>query len=319
MYSPIVVFAFNRPDNLRRTLAALAANKLASESDLTIFCDGPRNEQEKCKTDEVRLVAHSASGFASVSVIEREINWGLKKSLVAGITAIVEKSGRIIVIEDDIVTSQFFLQYMNDALSCYADNPRVASISGFCVDHKVPYPPETFFVRGGECWGWGTWNDRWKLFNHNGAELLTQIKKLNLVKKFDLNGSCPSTETLQAAVDGKVDSWFMFWTASIFLHDMYTLYPARTLVKNIGFDSGTHYSGATYSQQPLSESQVVVEKQAVSENQIMIRAVGSWYKKNMKRRRLGRVIELLRATWRSIVVVGIVPTLKKILMYFTKK
>lgn len=319
IYAPIAVFAFNRPDNLRRTLTALAANRLASESDLTIFCDGPRNEQEKYKTNAVRDVAYAASGFASVSVVHRKKNLGLKKSLISGITSIIKKYGKIIVIEDDIVTSQFFLQYMNEALSCYADNHKVASISGFCVAHEVKNPPETFFIRGGDCWGWGTWYDRWKLFNHDGAKLLAQIKESNLTQKFDLDGSCPSTEILQAAVDGKVDSWFMLWTASIFLLDMYTLYPSRSLVKNIGFSSGTHSNGANYSQQQLSDRPIFIERQAISENKTMVHAVRNWYKKNMKRGRQHHIIELVRATGRSILVAGFIPTLKKILAFSIKK
>ena len=319
MYAPIAIFAFNRPDNLRQVLAALAANTIATMSDVTIFCDGPRCESEAQKTEAVRAVAHAVTGFASVEIVERDVNWGLRRSLVAGITSLVEKYGRVIVVEDDIVTSKFFLQYMNDALDCYEGDTQVASISGFCVDHGVQNPPETFFIRGGECWGWATWQDRWKLYNPDGKALLAQLRHLNLTKKFDFDGNCPSTQVLEDAVEGKVDSWFMLWTASLFLLDMYTLYPSKTLVKNIGFDAGTHSSGAKYTQQKLSEMPVSVVRQPARENPVMVRAVGLWYKKNMKYTRLRQLKDLLRATWNSILSDGFFVTLKKILQYFHKQ
>lgn len=314
--SPVAIFAFNRSDNLRQVLAALAANTIASMSDVTIFCDGPRNELESLKTAAVRDIARAATGFASVTIVERDENWGLRRSLVAGITSLVEKYGRVIVVEDDIVTSKFFLQYMNDALDCYANDLQVASISGFCVEHSVRNPPETFFIRGGECWGWATWKDRWKLYNPDGKELLTQLRQLKLTKKFDLDGNCPSTQILEEAVEGKVDSWFMLWTASLFLRDMYTLYPSRTLVKNIGFDAGTHSSGANYTQQMLSEEPVLVVRKLVKEDRTMVRAVGLWYKKNMKNTKLKQLKNLLRATWNCIVNDGFFVASKKILQHF---
>ena len=177
MPAPIAVFAFNRADNLARTLQALAENELADQSSLTIFCDGPRTEEERQKTDAVRRIARAASGFAEVTVIEREENRGLKNSLIAGISAILEAHDRIIVVEDDILTSPYFLKYMNDALDCYADVPNVGSVSGYCVKHRCPAPPETFFLRGGECWGWATWRDRWRLYSPDGAALLRELRR----------------------------------------------------------------------------------------------------------------------------------------------
>lgn len=313
MPAPIAIFAFNRPNNLQQVIAALAANTIAPTSDLTIFCDGPRNELESQKTEAVRSIARAASGFASVTVVEQKTNLGLRQSLVSGITTIVEKCGRIIVVEDDIVTSKFFLQYMNDALNCYEDDMKVASISGYCVDHRVRNPPETFFLRGGECWGWATWKNRWELYNSNGMELLTQLRNLDLTGKFDLDGNCPATEILEQAVEGKVDSWFMLWTATLFLRDMYTLHSSKTLVRNIGFTAGTHTHGVSYTQQPLLNNPIVVTRQPVIENSIMRRAATLWWKKNVKPTLLQRSAKLLNATWKSIKTVGVIRTWEKIL------
>ena len=143
--APIAVFAFNRPDHLRRTLRALAANDLAAESRLTIFCDGPRNAKDKKRTDAVRAIAHAVEGFYSCNVIEQEKNCGLANSIIAGISDILQRDSRIIVLEDDLITSKYFLKYINDGLDVYKNNKDVASIHGWCFPHTIENPQETFF------------------------------------------------------------------------------------------------------------------------------------------------------------------------------
>lgn len=318
MPAPIAVFAFNRADNLAQTLQALSENELANQSAVTIFCDGPRTEEERQKTDAVRRIARAAGGFAEVTVIERAENWGLKKSLIAGITAILETHDRIIVVEDDIFTSPYFLKYMNDALDCYAGVPNVGSVSGYCVKHCCPAPPETFFLRGGECWGWGTWKARWQLYSPDGATLLRELRRRNMTRAFDFDGCCPSTKILEDAVAGRVDSWFMMWTATLFLHGLYTLYPSRSLVLNIGFASGTHSHNATYPQQELADAPVPVRPQPVEEDAAMLREVQRWYRQNMKetlRRKMG---VLLKETLVSLRRGGLLATLRKILRHIAR-
>lgn len=318
MLAPIAVFAFNRADNLERTLQALSRNALADKSSVTIFCDGPRTEEERQKTDAVRRIARAANGFAEVSVIERAENLGLKKSLITGITAILETHDRIIVVEDDIFTSPYFLKYMNDALDCYADVLNVGSVSGYCVKHCCPAPPETFFLRGGECWGWATWKDRWQLYTPDGASLLRELRRRKLTYAFDFDGCCPSTKILEDAIAGKVDSWFMMWTATLFLRGLYTLYPSRSLVLNIGFASGTHSHNATYPQQELAVAPVPVRPQPVEEDTVMLREVKRWYRQNMKGTLTQKMGILLKKTLTSLRRGGLLATLRKILQYIAR-
>lgn len=318
MPAPIAVFAFNRADNLARPLRALSENELADQSSLTIFCDGPRTEEERQKTDAVRRIARAASGFAEVTVIEREENRGLKNSLIAGISAILEAHDRIIVVEDDILTSPYFLKYMNDALDCYADVPNVGSVSGYCVKHRCPAPPETFFLRGGECWGWATWRDRWRLYSPDGAALLRELRRRKMTRAFDFDGCCPSTKILEDAVAGRVDSWFMMWTATLFLRGLYTLYPSRSLVLNIGFASGTHSHNATHTQQELAAAPVTVRPQPVAEDAAMLREVKRWYRQNMKETLTRKMRILLKETLASLRRGGILATLHKISRYVAR-
>lgn len=320
MPAPIAVFAFNRPDKLERTLQALSKNELADQSFVSIFCDGPRTEEERQKTDAVRRIARGATGFAQVTVVEREENRGLKKSLETGIAHMFEKHGRLIVLEDDIVTSKFFLQYMNDALELYAPHPKVASISGYCVPHSLKSAPETFFLRGGECWGWATWKDRWQsLYTGDAQKMLDMIYENNLEKYFDMDGTCPATAVLRYAAENKVSSWFMPWSAANCLAGKLTLHPSCTLIENIGFDAGTHCNNDKVPQAHLLCDRVNVSLQKIEENIPML----DCYKKfNRKRWNLGKINvikNLYKATVKYYRTEGFIYVIKKIIFFIRKK
>lgn len=279
MPAPIALFAFNRPDHLRRTLEALAANTLAAQSDLTIFCDGPRNDEERPRTKAVRTIARAASGFHSVTVVEREKNYGLATSIITGVTGILEKHDRIIVLEDDLVTSPFFLQYMNEGLDGYAANPKVASIHGWCFPHTVTNPPKTFFLRGADCWGWATWKRAWSVFEPDAGKLLMQLYQRDLATSFDLDGAYKYTGMLRDTLEKRVNSWAVRWHASAFLADMYTLYPGHSLVQNVGLDSsGTHCSKDISHIVSLAKEPVTVVAQHVEKSVVMWEAQIDFYK-----------------------------------------
>jgi hypothetical protein len=270
MLSPVVLFAFNRPEHLRRTLQALAANELAAESDLTVFCDGPRHEEEKHLTDAVQKIARGASGFRSCEVIGRENNLGLAGNIINGVTQSLEKCGRIIVLEDDLITSPYFLRYMNDALDLYADNPKVASIHGWCFPHGLSDSSGTFFLRGADCWGWATWRRAWRHFNPDALALLGEIKRRGDTRAFNRGNNYDYTGMLEAAASGEVSSWAICWLASTWLRDMYTLYPCQSLVFHNGSDgSGTHCSDDSLHDVPLAGEPIPVYPVAIREDPVM--------------------------------------------------
>jgi len=176
--APIALFVYNRPWHTQKTIEALKKNELADSSELIIFSDGPRNEQAKDKVLEVRNFIKTIIGFKNVKIIEREKNFGLANSIIAGVTEIINEYGKIIVLEDDLVTSPFFLMYMNNALNVYENDDMVASIHAYVYPIKDSLP-ETFFIRGVDCQGWGTWKRGWKIFEPDGQKLLSEIKKEN--------------------------------------------------------------------------------------------------------------------------------------------
>lgn len=267
VYAPIALFIFKRPGHTRQTLESLAKNAEFSESPLFIYCDGARSETELIQVQEsLKLVRNWP--HPNKTIIERDRNWGLAKSIIDGVTKVVDEFGCVIVLEDDLVTSPYFLQFMNDGLRVYEQDERVASIHGYV--YPIDDLPETFFLKGADCWGWATWKDRWALFETDGAILLDEMKCRHQTRLFDFNGTYPFTRMLAKQVAGKNDSWAIRWHASAFLKDKFTLYPGKSLVQNIGVDgSGTHCVGTvdfatTVATKPIRVELIPVEVNSVA-------------------------------------------------------
>jgi hypothetical protein len=243
--APIVLFVYNRPWHTRQTVEALQQDELAAQNDLFIFCDGSKSVVERESVSQVREYVRGINGFKSVKVFEREKNFGLASSIISGVTEIVNKQGKIIVLEDDMVTSPYFLRYMNYALELYENEEKVISIHGYVYPIKAKLPV-TFFLKGADCWGWGTWKRGWDLFEADGSKLLNELQDRKLERRFDFNGTYDYIGMLKGQIEGKNDSWAVRWYASALLNDRLTLYPGQSLVQNIGNDaSGTH-CGETY-------------------------------------------------------------------------
>ena len=242
--APIVLFTYNRPWHTMQTVEALKKNELAQESELFIFSDGWKNEDDKPKVLEVRDYLKTIDGFKNVTIIEKDKNWGLAANIIDGVTKIVNDYGRIIVLEDDLVTSPYFLRFMNEALEMYKYEEKVASIHGYI--YPIKDLPDTFFIKGADCWGWATWKEKWVIFEPDGKKLLEEVKRKNLAKEADFNGTYGYTKMLKDQIKGKNNSWAIRWYFSAFLRDMLTLYPGKSYVKNIGFDfNATHTKNKT--------------------------------------------------------------------------
>jgi hypothetical protein len=238
--APIALFVYDRPLHAEQTLESLRRNPESSDSDLIIFSDGSRSLDDAERVRRTRAVIAAAGGFRSVRVVLRDENWGLARSIIGGVGEVLRDHGRVIVLEDDMITSPRFLGYMNAALDRYADEPSVGSV------HAYMYPieglPEFFFTKGGDCWGWGTWRDRWSMFEPDGRALLRELKRRGLLKEFDRTGGNHMVRMLIGQIRGENCSWFIRWHASLFLNGKLTLQPGRSFIHNIGADgSGTHF------------------------------------------------------------------------------
>ncbi|MDL2272549.1 methyltransferase, TIGR04325 family [Desulfovibrio sp. OttesenSCG-928-I05] len=305
MIAPIVVVAFNRPDHLQRTLSALTVSDLAAKSDICIYCDGPRNDDDIEGVAATRRVAASVSGFKSVHVVERPVNLGLSANTTSAISDVIGKYGKAVILDDDIYTAPYFLQFMNDALNLYQDDERVAQISGFTPLETDEGIPATFFLRGGDCWGWATWKRAWDCFDANAGKHLIDIYRQGLEYEFDQHDSYAFTKTLHLHNIGAVSSWDTCWHASMFLRNMYTLYPGKSLVRNIGNDgTGAHCVASTlFDGVPFDRNPVAVTRQPVTECEAARKQVEQFYRslkkatRKMKARQRGLLSRLSPSWW----------------------
>jgi hypothetical protein len=275
-HAPVVLFAYRRPDHLRRAIDSLAANSGADQTQVSIYCDGAKSAADREAVEQVREIARSAndtSRFTSVRVIEREHNMGLANSVISGVTETLEGHDRVIVMEDDLVVSPDFLEYMNQALELYANNDEVISIHGFMYS-VPPVLPQTVFLRGADCWGWATWRRGWELFESDSQKLLKQLDSSPDRAQFDFDGAFPYRQMLKDQAAGVIDSWAVRWYASAFLANKLTLYPGQSLVENIGQEgSGTHSESATSHEVQARAFNLPVERIAITESDPARKAV----------------------------------------------
>lgn len=282
-YAPITLFTYSRADHTKSAVESLLKNKEAAESDLFIFSDGPKTEEKRKAVEENRKYIHTITGFKSVHIVEHEKNQGLANSLIAGITEIVNQYGRVIVVEDDLILSPYFLQFMNEALEKYKDEDRVASISAFLnpIDCKAP---ETFFLRYFACWGWATWKRGWDILINDDRVLLKQLRwKKN---DFNIGGTGPFYGILYCDKIGLNDSWAVRFYASQFLAGKLQLFPGRSMAIQTGTDgSGTHGTDADhkYDKMRLSMQPIHIGEIDVEESKEMYDSFSRFYGQGQKK------------------------------------
>lgn len=282
-YAPIALFTYSRADHTQAAVESLLRNKEASETDLYIFSDGPKTEAKVEAVAENRRYIHTITGFKSIHIVEREKNWGLANSLIAGITDVVNQYGRVIVVEDDLILSPYFLCFMNEALEKYEDDDRVSAVSAFLNPIKEQ-APDTFFLRYFACWGWATWKRAWSLLNTDANDLLRQMRWRS--KDFNIGGTSDFYGMLYCQKLGLVDSWAVRFYASSYLANKLVVFPGHTLAIQNGMDgTGTHsgagdnpYSGMTVATEPIPVKTIPVE-----ENKQMFSAFGQFYSRGRKR------------------------------------
>lgn len=293
--SPIALFVYNRADTTRQTLDALAHNSGAQQSDLIVFSDGPKGEQDAAQVAAVRSLVADIKGFRSVRLVEAPANRGLAPSIIAGVTGLVGERDRVIVMEDDLLTSPVFLDYMNDALATYRDEKKVGSISGYTFPMGTDLP-ETFFLPDESCWGWATWKRAWETFEPDGAKLLSEIKRTGRQREFDLHGSYPFKKMLEDQIAGRNSSWAIRWRASLFLNRMLSLYPGGSLVRNIGTDgSGTHATSSdTMFDTLIRQAPVRVMPIAIEEDKKVAKAMRRYFRAHIAYGLRARVLRKLK-------------------------
>jgi hypothetical protein len=279
---PIAFFAYKRPTHTSQSLGSLARNEGAEESTLFIFCDGPKGPEDEEAVRQTREVVRSKQWCGTVYVIERENNLGCANSIISGVTSVCDEYGCVIVLEDDLDLSPFFLDYMKRALDLYRDDDRVMQISGHMFPVELHETTDAIFLPFTTTIGWATWQLAWRHFDPymSGYEKLRKDKRLRY--KFNLSGAYPYYEMVESQMNGQIDSWGIRWYLSTFLFGGLTLHPTHSLVRHMGFDEyGTHCGSdvGVYSTE-ISEERVTSFPKSVEENQRATQAIIAYFKRH---------------------------------------
>ncbi|MFC0516646.1 glycosyltransferase family A protein [Mucilaginibacter angelicae] len=271
--APIALFVYNRPDHTRRTISYLQQNLLADESRLYIFCDAAKTDADKPKVEQVRQLVNDVSGFKSVKIVVRDHNLGLAESIISGVTQLVYEYGKVIVFEDDLLSSPYTLQYFNDALTKYANQEQVMHIGAYMYNLNDKTLPETFFYRAATSWGWATWARAWKNFEPDVDKLIDQFDTLKIAR-FSIEGKMNFWKQIEQFKAGKNNSWAIRWYASIFLKNGLTLNPSQSLIQNIGHDgTGVHSNNEDIYHVQMARKQVTQFPGVIQENEQVYKAI----------------------------------------------
>ena len=242
--APIVLFVYNRPEHTKRTVESLLNNTLVSKSTLFIFSDGAKSDKDILAVDAVRNFIKTIKGSNKTEIIEREKNFGLANSVIVGVNEVINLSGKAIVLEDDMISSPYFLKYMNEVLNYFEDDQQIFSVTGYTFPIKIPsnYQHSVYLSPRASSWGWGTWKGRWDKVDWEIKDFQSFINDKLRVEYFN-NGGDDLTRMLKNSISGKIDSWAVKWSYAHFKNNAYCVYPVKSRVKNIGADkSGVHTS-----------------------------------------------------------------------------
>tara|TARA_R110000868_G_scaffold12619_3_gene59969 strand:+ start:2870 stop:3793 length:924 start_codon:yes stop_codon:yes gene_type:complete len=280
--APIVLFVYNRPEHTLRVLEALEGNHLANQSKLYIFSDGLKvnaSKEDLNNIHYVRKIIKSKNWCKEVFITERIENLGLANSVIKGVSQVVEQYGKVIVLEDDILTGKYFLKFMNDALITYKNEELVFGVTGYKYPTKTAIKKQTYFLPIASSWSYGTWVNRWKQVNFNGCELIEAIESSKLERKMNF-GNYPFYQMLKDQINGLNSSWAIRFYASMFLKEKYFLYPNVSLVENIGFDNtGEHCSKDDFfSNIKLYDNQIRVVQMRPNLNQNLVKLFENSFK-----------------------------------------
>lgn len=285
--APIVVFVYNRPNCAKWTLEALRKCTLAEDSELFIYSDAPKDDKNIESVKEVRNIIHAVDGFKQIKIIERDRNMGLSESIITGVTELVNRYGKVIVVEDDLIVNSGFLEYMNEALRKYENNKQVMSITAYSYTNKYARKlNDTYFLPLSSSWTWGTWKDRWNKFDADagGWEELKTNKALR--KKFDFCGCTGFYAMLLKQMEEKsIDSWAIRWYWTVFQKNGLTLYPKETMVNNEGYENGGVHCRGTNDAYAIFDNNIKLELTddvQVSKQACRVVKMNLWYR-NLKR------------------------------------
>jgi hypothetical protein len=239
-FAPVAIFVYQRLKCIKKLIASLKKNFLAKNTDLYFFSDGAKTLDEEKRVLAVRNFIKKIKGFKNIYIQESSKNLGLAESIISGINKVLSKNDKIIVLEEDLILSPNFLNYMNKSLKYYELKTKVMSISGSTFSFNTKGIDDYYFLKHISSHGWATWKNRWKFFKNNPDYFIKKLNKED-IKNFDYNSSGFFWPQILANKKKKIKTWAIFWYASIFIKKGFCLYPKKSLAVHIGNDKfATH-------------------------------------------------------------------------------
>ncbi|MBD3748344.1 MAG: sugar transferase [Sphingobacteriales bacterium] len=292
--APIALFVYNRPEHTRRTIKFLQANYLAEESRLYIFADAAKSADEEENVKQVKAIIESAEGFKNIKITYQKENLGLAKSIIDGVTELINTYGKVIVFEDDLLSSPYTLEFFNEALELYQNEEKLMHIGAYMYPlAKADELPETFIYRAVHSWGWATWKRAWDHFNPNIDDLIAQfdVQKIN---DFSIDGKMNFWKQMKDFKAGRNNSWAIRWYASVFLNGGLSLNPSKSLIHNIGHDgSGIHSNKENTYAVSIHQKAIKEFPKEIEENRIAYEKVRDFLAKR-KGNFIQRVIRFMK-------------------------
>jgi hypothetical protein len=297
--APIILFTYNRLSHTKQAINALQNNYLANKSDIYIYSDGGKDAKSWEEVFEIRKYLKDISGFKNITIVKRDKNIGLAQNIIDGVTKIINEYGKIIVIEDDIVTNPFFLNFMNDSLDFYENKSKVWHISGWNYPISNENLDNTFLWRTMNCWGWATWRNRWDNYEKNPQKLLSSFSEKDIYE-FNLDNATNFWEQVERNHNKQMNTWAIFWYATIFKNQGLCLNPTQSFVENIGFDGTGTNTGYrdNYSSNLSRENYEIKFENNLIENQTATDRIKLFFRENENRnltfsKNLNKIFNLL--------------------------
>ncbi len=295
-FAPILLFVYNRLLHTKKTVKALQNNVLAVDSKLYIYCDAPKSNNHTAGVDKVRKYVKGITGFKEIVIIERSSNMGLANSIIDGVTNIINKHGKVIVLEDDLESSPYFLNYMNDSLKMYSVDNNIMSIAGYSYpiqfDDQYKYDVYSFY----RCmsWGWATWKDRWVEVDWDVKDRAKFLTDTQLQNNFNRGGEDLSPMLIKQLKKG-IDSWAIRWCYHHYKKNAYCLYPKKSYIRNIGFDGSGVHCGVDneYSSIALNMARIEVGFSNTIDESIALQIQKIHKRKNIFRKIINKILGYL--------------------------
>ncbi len=261
IYAPVLVGVYDRFEHFVQCIESLKRNSLAAHTDLFIASDCPV-DQPNDAVENVREFCRKIDGFNKVTLIFRDKNYGAEKNYSEAMSTIFEIYDRMILMEDDVITSKYFLDFINEGLDMYEDDPRVVGVCGYLFPEGEGVCDGTFFLKRRVPYGYGFWRDKEIILDRAKTSLsrlaLKDWQSFRLLTK-----ETPHlARNLPFIVEGDFSPADMQTSIVMRMLDLYALYPPVSLTRNIGLDgSGLNcYSDSQMQNQVIGNKMVDIER-----------------------------------------------------------